>query len=100
MGPLPLNLTRVETYVQGRFANFPCLLLPEAVRGGGLKLSVPFIPCSQISIPVIPNTSGTYLYVILDTGCQRSVVGRHWLRGAGIELEARFGLQVRLAASP
>ena len=59
-----------------------------------LPISVPSIPCSQISIPVIPNTSGTYLYVILDTGCQRSVVGRQWLRGAGIELEAPFGLQV------
>ena len=59
-----------------------------------LQISVLSIPRNQKSIPVTPNTSGTYLYVILGTGCQRSVVGRHWLRGAGIELEARFGLKV------
>ena len=59
-----------------------------------LQISVPSILCNQISIPVIPNTSGTYVYAVLDTGCQRFVVGRQWLRGAGIELEARFGLQV------
>ena len=47
-----------------------------------------------ISITVIPSTAGTYLYMILDTACQRSVVGRQWLRGAVIELEACFGLQV------
>ena len=32
--------------------------------------------------------------MILDTACQRPVVGRQWFRGAGIKLEARFGLQV------
>ena len=61
----------------------------------GPQVSLPMsVPSTAISIPVIPNTSGTYLYMILDTACQRSVVGRQWLRGAGIELEARFGLQV------
>jgi hypothetical protein len=61
----------------------------------GPQVSIPMsVPSTAISIPVIPNTSGTYLYMILDTACQRSVVGRQWLRGAGIELEARFGLQV------
>ena len=48
----------------------------------------------QISIPAIPNTSATFLYVILNTGCQRSVVGRKWVRGAGVELQSRFGLQI------
>ena len=45
----------------------------------------------QIAIPAIPNTSVTPPCAILDTGCQRSVVGRKWLQGAGVGLEWRFG---------
>ena len=48
-----------------------------SVVASGPQVSLPMsVPSTAISIPVIPNTSGTYLYMILDTACQRSVVGR------------------------